>query len=82
MCSSCANILYLNVHSQKSRILNFLSQFVKKSCPLEGTFDFSQTSRHSLVSCGSSWGTREEAGLMGTKAESTNLEKLAKVMLR
>ena len=34
------------------------------------------------MSCGDSWGTREEAGLKGTKAESTNFTKLAKVMVK
>ena len=55
-----------NVQSQKRA--HTLSHLVCNWCPLFGTVDFSQTFQHSLVLCVNSWGTTEEAALMGEKA--------------
>ena len=55
-----------NVQSQKRA--HTLSHLVCNWRPLFGTVDFSQTFQHSLVLCVNSWGTIEEAALMGEKA--------------
>ena len=63
--NSC--IMDLLPHSQNVQS-HTLSHLVCNWCPLFGTVDFSQTFQHSLVLCVNSWGTTEEAALMGEEA--------------
>ena len=67
--NSCImDLLPHSQNKQSQKRAHTLCHLVCNWCPLFGTVDFSQTFQHSLVLCVNSWGTAEEAALMGEKA--------------